>query len=212
MNHRGAITKTFTSESALVKFIAQTYGSSWDQRLMVQPSASSTSQQPSSSTAPTTSSQLQSSSSASSSLDARQITQSKLPSSTCAPSLSAYKAKKSAPSSLECQSTQPQIPSSSSTTPSPRPQSSSQSQADSLFYSLTAVGIDNDDLNIRFKIANFIRRAKDIQLQRIADCHVLITTSSNTCLRHCPSRSLGHVYRHPHLRIHDWRGNPRQRT
>ena len=32
MNQSGAITKTFTSESALVKFVAQTYGGSWDQR------------------------------------------------------------------------------------------------------------------------------------------------------------------------------------
>ena len=137
----------------MIKFIAQNYGSSWDQRLMVKPSSSSTpSQQPSSSTAPATSSQLPSSSSAPSSLNACKATQSKLPSSS------------SAPSSLNaCQATQSQIPS-SSTAPS---LSSSPSPADSLFYALKAVGIDEDDLKTRFKIANFLRRAKDMQLERM---------------------------------------------
>ena len=40
-----------------------------------------------------------------------------------------------------------------------------------MFYALTAVGIDEDDLKIRFKIAKFLRWAKDMQLERIADCH-----------------------------------------
>ena len=34
MNHRGGITKTFLSKTELVKFVAQTYGGSWEQDLM----------------------------------------------------------------------------------------------------------------------------------------------------------------------------------
>ena len=199
MNHRGGITKTFLSKTELVKFVAQTYGGSWEQDLMSKEKAekSKTAHQqttPSSAT-PRTATQATTSALSlplsppspkrpksahhkptASSATPRTATQATT--SALSLPLSPPLQKRRKPAQPTASSATPRTATQATTsTPSlplspPSPPLSPPSRSeDSLFQALTSLKHHNDFLWIKFKIATFLRQATDAQLQRIADWH-----------------------------------------